>query len=308
MGTRIEAVSTAWERTWPLGRGARYLAAEAARQCLARAGKVSTDVDLLINVGIYREDALAEPALAAMIQEDIGANPGHPPREHCHGTFSFDVANGGCGVLDGLAILDGFLKSRTIRTGLLVASDSHAHGQDHFPFSPAGGAILVGPSDEPEGFTAFAFESFSVESSADLESTLDWRSKERRLPFSPRGRHTLAVTQGEDYARRAVECAASTARRFLAQHGMTPSDVDLLVPSQTPVPMISELAARLELDATRVARAGSGTENVHTAGPIAALDAAADRFAQADTVLFVTVGAGIEVGVALYRHQRSSRM
>ncbi|MGY4651210.1 hypothetical protein ACVWWN_005006 [Mycobacterium sp. URHB0021] len=39
-----------------------------------RGGAKRHDVNLLINAGIYRDRSLAEPALAAMIQEDIGAN------------------------------------------------------------------------------------------------------------------------------------------------------------------------------------------------------------------------------------------
>ena len=58
---------------------ARRLADAAARTCLAHAGREPGDVDMLINAGIYREDNMGEPALAALIQEDIGANLGQPP-------------------------------------------------------------------------------------------------------------------------------------------------------------------------------------------------------------------------------------
>ena len=109
------------------------------------------DIDLLVNAGIYREDNLAEPALAAMIQEDIGANPGHPPREGAHGTFSFDVANGGCGVLTALELLDGFVRSGTIQTGLVVASDSDPGASESFPFPAVGGAMLVRPAERRRG-------------------------------------------------------------------------------------------------------------------------------------------------------------
>ena len=51
--------------------------------------------------------------LAAMIQQDIGANP-EDPHGDAHGTFSFDISNGTCGVLTALQIVDGFLKSHTI--------------------------------------------------------------------------------------------------------------------------------------------------------------------------------------------------
>ena len=81
------------------------------------------DVDLLVNAGIYRDRNLGEPALAAMIQQDIGANPENPHAD-THGTFSFDVSNGTCGVLTALQIVDGFLKSHAIDCALVVASDA----------------------------------------------------------------------------------------------------------------------------------------------------------------------------------------
>ena len=77
------------------------------------AGRDADDIDLLVNAGIYRDRNLGEPALAAMIQEDIGANP-EDPHAGAHGTFSFDIANGTCGVLTALQIVDGFLRSRAI--------------------------------------------------------------------------------------------------------------------------------------------------------------------------------------------------
>ncbi len=63
------------------------------------------------------------------------------------------------------------------------------------------------------------------------------------------------------------------------------------------------LVRRLELPADRVARVTAELSGVHTAGPIAALEAAerSGRLAEAKHVLFVTVGAGISVGLALYR-------
>ncbi len=36
--------------------------------------------------------SIAEPALAAIIQQDIGANP-EDPHADTHGTFSFDISN-----------------------------------------------------------------------------------------------------------------------------------------------------------------------------------------------------------------------
>src|SRR5512142_301613 len=97
MGTVIDRVDLAHPRL--RGRhSALHLAVSAAKECLHRAGCDPDDLDLVVNAGIYRDRNLGEPALAALIQDDIGANP-EDPHAGGHGTFSFDVANGTCGML-----------------------------------------------------------------------------------------------------------------------------------------------------------------------------------------------------------------
>jgi 3-oxoacyl-[acyl-carrier-protein] synthase-3 len=91
MGTiidRLEITKAGWR-----GRhSSLHLAVTAAKSCLHAAGRDADDVDLLVNTGIYRDKNLGEPALAALIQEDVGANP-EEPHDNARGTFSFDIAN-----------------------------------------------------------------------------------------------------------------------------------------------------------------------------------------------------------------------
>ena len=147
MGARIEAASalTSHGLRKPT---ARRLADAAARACLAHAGREPGDVDMLINAGIYREDNMGEPALAALIQEDIGANLGQPPVGG-HGTFSFDLINGTCGVISAIQLESGLLRSGVIRLGAIVTSDVDPNLKDPgtCPFRPAGGAMLLGWDD-----------------------------------------------------------------------------------------------------------------------------------------------------------------
>ena len=155
MGTRIEAVSalTSHGLRKPT---ARRLADTAARTCLAHAGREPGDVDMLINAGIYREDNMGEPALAALIQEDIGANLGQPPIGG-HGTFSFDLFNGICGVITAIQIESGLLDSGVIRLGAIVASDVDPdHRQPGAVLlQPTGGAMLLGRTKSSLGSPIF---------------------------------------------------------------------------------------------------------------------------------------------------------
>ena len=153
MGTVIDRVEITQPR-WRDRHSALHLAVSAAKDCLNGAGCDPAELDVVVNAGIYRDRNLGEPALAALIQDDIGANP-EDPHPGAHGTFSFDIANGACGVLTALQIVDGFLRTHSIQRALVVASDADpGHGMsEHFPFSPAGAALLCGWTDDSYGLS-----------------------------------------------------------------------------------------------------------------------------------------------------------
>lgn len=328
MGTRIEAASTSRPRRRLGGTGAIKLADDAAQACLQNANRSASELDFLINAGVYRDNNVAEPALAAIIQEDIGANP-DPPLEGGHGTFSFDVINGACGVLTGMHILDGFLTSGAIELGIVVTSDADpergsnwdfpfglvgaagrvSRGHSRFPFASVGGAVLLSRSeDENKGFLRFAFATFP-EFKHLLEAEVAWRERPIPrvvadvIPGLERGRNVLHVHEREGYAARAAECAATSARTFLRSVGLKPLDIDLLLPSPTPKGFPDAFAEAVGIPADRVARVDESFGHIHTAGPVAALEGAmrTGQLAAARNVLFANVASGITVGLALYR-------
>lgn len=297
MGAQIESFATVRGHHEPFHQGALKLADAAIATCLERAGRSAADLDLLINAGVYRDDNLGEPALAALIQEDVGANPRR--WREAHGTFSFDVANGGAGVITALYLLDGFLAD-SIDLGLVVASDAHPGGAvtPGFPFAHVGGAMLLVPGGDGAGFIGFSFDTYP-EFASLFTASMGW--EERRL----RGGHNvLSIDEEPGYAARCVDCAVASTRRFLERFGLRPRDIDLVVPSQLPGRFPDTLERRLELPADRIARVTEELSRVHTAAPIAALEAAekSGRLAEAEHLLFVTVGAGISVGLALYKN------
>ena len=303
MAAIIESVATSvsLRRFWP--KGALRLADDAVTECLDRAHRRAAELDLLINAGVYREKNLAEPALASMIQEDVGANPGHPPEEGSHGTFSFDFANGGCCVMTALELVDGFAQSRTIELGAVVASDSDPGHVVNFPFPNAGGAVLLRAGTAGQGFLSFDSSTFP-EFFGCFESVIAWHAADHPGRLSASGENELEITCRDDYGARALDCAGAAARRFMAAQGLVPRDIDLLVGSAHPQNFLADLARQLEVPASRIAVPDDRFASAHTAGVVASLDAAArsGQLFTARNVLFVTVGAGITVATALYRH------
>jgi 3-oxoacyl-[acyl-carrier-protein] synthase III len=291
MGTTIDAVAVATG-----GRrrrlGSLRLADDATRACLALADVAPNDVDLLVNAGVYRDRNLGEPALAALIQEDIGANLGDPPVGG-HGTFSFDVANGACGALTALQLVDGLLAAGTAERALVVASDADpGHGlAPGFPFGATGAAMLCGHDDDVRtGFAGFAWRTFP-----------DYEDQFRAEVRFEGHRNVLVIDEHPEFAGRAADAAAEVAAKLLAEHGLAAVDVDAIVASPLLPAFLERLAAGLGTPRERVVAVES--HGAHTAALLIALAALRhdDRFRDARTVLLVTAGAGITAGAALYQ-------
>ncbi len=299
MGTIIEATATASAHRGPFGPGALKLADAAARLCLQRAERDPNDLDVLINAGVYHDKLLNEPALASLIQEDIGANPDQEPGTG-HGTFSFDVSNGACGLLSGIHLLDGLLASGTANLGMVVASDIDPEpgASEGFDFPAAGGAFLLSSDDSRLGFTAFRFATFP-EFAHLFQSYVDWHADARR-GLAHHGRNILTVEIDESYAARAVECAESTVRGMAGAQALDIGEIDLLVATASVPGFADGLAIRLGISSERIASPpNGGLGHTHTAAPAFALESGA--LAAAHTTLFVSAGAGITVAAALYR-------
>jgi len=300
MGTIIEASATATAHPRPFAPGARKLADAAARLCLERADRTVDELDLLINAGVYHDKLLQEPALASLIQEDIGANPDPDrPLGAGHGTFSFDISNGACGLLTGIHLVDGMLASGTVELGIVVASDIDPEPgvSEGFGFPSVGGAVLLSADDSRAGFTAFQFATFP-EYAELFASYVDWHQDARR-GLTHHGRNILTVEIAESYAAQALECAESTARELAGAQALDLGQVDLVVANASVPGFADGLARRLGVSAERVASPADGLATAHTAAPAVALESV--QLAASRTVLFVSAGAGITVAAALYR-------
>ena len=253
MGTIIEASATATART-ATARAALKLADAAARSCLERANRTADEVDLLINAGVYDDKSISEPAIASLIQEDIGANPEQQPGAG-QGTFSFDVRNGACGLLTGIHLVDGMLASGTVELGMVVASDMDPEPgvSEGFGFPAVGGAVLLSADDSRPGFTAFRFATFP-EFAELFQSYVDWQ-EDARLGRPITGGTSSPSRSPSPTPTRALECAESTVRELAAANGLDLGEVDLLVATASVPGFADALAKRLGVsaDAGRVA-------------------------------------------------------
>jgi 3-oxoacyl-[acyl-carrier-protein] synthase III len=291
MGTVIDRVDVAHPR-WRGRHSALHLAVTAAKDCLQQAGCDPDELDLIVNAGIYRDRNLGEPALAALIQDDIGANP-EDPHAGAHGTFSFDIANGACGVLTALRIVDGFLRTHSIRRALVVASDADpGHGMsEKFPFSAAGAALLCGWTDDSYGLGRVSWVTANGE-------TDDAETFAATVGFAD-SRNVLRFNQSAAMDERYAAVAAEAVHACLDAHSARLSDIDVIVAAPARGGYRSSLSSRLGVPVEQISVAYD--QRMHTAALAAAFAGQLERLSAGTQVLFVAAGAGVTAGAALYR-------
>ncbi|MGC9962476.1 MAG: 3-oxoacyl-[acyl-carrier-protein] synthase III C-terminal domain-containing protein [Acidimicrobiales bacterium] len=289
MATKLDVPAVVRGRQ-PIHRSARKMADEASRAAIDRAGLQLEDIDLLMNAGIYHERNLGEPALAAMIQQDVGINP-EDPHADGHGSFSFDIANGACGVLTALQVADGFLQSGAIEHALVVASDAHpGHGMaPGFPYSASSAAVVCSWDDGAAGLAGFRWE-VAPEDGSPVSSRIGL----------DHGRNVLHIEKDPDFDGRAAVWAAKVAASLLADLDLRPADIDLVVANPLTPAFLEGLSAHVGIGMERLLVL-DGAEQVHTAALLVGLAAATEqgRLQQAHRVLLVSAGAGIVAGAAL---------
>jgi 3-oxoacyl-[acyl-carrier-protein] synthase III len=290
MGTVIDRVDLVRPR-WHDRHSALRLAVSAAKDCLQGAGCDADELDLVVNAGIYRDRNLGEPALAALIQDDIGANP-EDPHAGAHGTFSFDIANGVCGVLTALQIVDGFLRTHSIHRALVVASDADpGHGMsERFAFSAAGAALLCRWTDDDYGLSRVSWVTADGADDAETFSAT--------VGFAD-ARNVLRFHQSAAMDERFAAAGAEAVRACLDAQSAGLEDIDLIVAAPARPGYRAALSHLLGVPVEKIRVADD--HRMHTAALAAALQPEAEKLAAGARVLFVAAGAGVTAGAALYR-------
>ena len=131
-----------------------------------------------------------------------------------------------------------------------------------------------------------------------------WRLRwDPHAGFTHHGRNVLEVHEAPAFAGCCIDRAVEVVDSTLSSVGLAAHDIDLLFASQYPRGFGTQVARRLGIPLDRVPHVEPELEEIHTAGVIAAVEASmlALRFPRARHALFVTAGAGLTVGVALYR-------
>jgi hypothetical protein len=98
---------------------------------------------VLINSGVHRDGHVCEPAIAAYVQHRLGINVEFQGRR----TLSFDLLNGGCGMLNAAQVVCALVESGEPQVGMVVSSEANADADPDpsYPFPTSGAAACSTP-------------------------------------------------------------------------------------------------------------------------------------------------------------------
>jgi amino acid adenylation domain-containing protein len=268
----------------------------ATKAALAQVPYDKSEIDLMIFSGIYRDEFISEPAIAALAQGRLGINDDIETQQDKK-TFVLDVMNSSLGTLNAVHTAIGLIKAQRTHKALVVASEIENNRQSGIPekglvgIEETGSAILLEDSpDGKTGFGNFVFKAFPEYLELRRVHTVFEDSKMVMVNKSDPQLHQLYL-----------RCIRETVAELLEIEQLELSRIKVILPPQISSDFINELSAELQVERERFTDV-QPQHDLFTSSLAYALEhVLREQKAQAgDIGLIINVGAGIQVGCATY--------
>ncbi len=267
------------------------------KMVIDKAGIQPNDIDLLIFCGIYRDEFLVEPAIAAMIAGDLEVRSAH--FNYRKNALAFDIKNGGMSFLSSCHAAQTMIQGGKSTQALVLASEVENNKVD-FPDEVIGieetaaGAIFRPSDNGTRGFVNFAFVN-----NADYIS----HRKMSNTWIEENGRPVLQQQESENIDDLYVEVAKLAVEKLMVQERMNFDKIAKIVPQQLSTSFIEKLANALNQAVDKFINVSEGKKDLISCSIPYAMKAAMEdeSVKEGDLVLIVSVAAGIQAGAAIYQ-------
>ncbi|MBN2159341.1 MAG: hypothetical protein JW807_08085 [Spirochaetes bacterium] len=274
------------------------LAVRAADQCMEKAGIDRNEINMLISIGNYKDDNMAEPAQAALIQHRLGMNLDIMNNTNGGSTFSFDIMNGACGFLYAVRVVEDFMKNGTITNALIISSDVHPSKEysPAFPYSKIGAAVLLSHSEANN----YGFREIIFKTSSDGNHGL--RSYADLIALGNEGRKEVTIQIDDDYHGRLNDFSVVAARDYLQSRSIPVSEIKTIISSQPVSGFSVKLSKALGIDGSQTVDLYDEFGDPHSSALILGYHIAGERgyLRDNDAILFIGAGAGLTAACGLY--------
>jgi 3-oxoacyl-[acyl-carrier-protein] synthase III len=278
-----------------IGQGERLidLMEAASRRALEASRVAPAELDAIVVGTVSGEHAF--PATSCELQAALGLDR----------ISAFDVAAACSGFLFALSTASAHVRAGDFRTVLVIGADAlttMTNWNDRRTcvlFGDGAGAVVVRAHEGDRGVLASV-----THASGSMADLLYVRAGQRGgYDAEPQPEPEACIRmRGPELFRWAVRCMGEVALEALEHAGLSPADVDLVVPHQANLRIINAVADKLEFPPEKIFVNVQTTGNTSAASVPIALDEAvrAGRLREGDVVLLVACGGGLTwAGAAL---------
>ncbi len=274
------------------GQNTSDLAIRAAKVALDRAGLTAADIDGIVLATSTPDFTF--PAVATMVQAGLGMKHG----------FAYDVQAVCAGFVFALANADAMIRAGQADRILVIGAETFSRIMD---WTDRGTCVLFG-----DGAGAVVLQAQEGAGTSDdrgiLASDLNSDGTYRDLLYVDGGVSSTGTAgqlrmQGNLVFRHAVEKLAKTAHTALDRAGLTPADVDWLVPHQANMRIITATAQKMHLPLEKVVLTVADHGNTSAASIPLALSVADSqgRFKPGQVLVTEAIGGGLSWGAVVLR-------
>ena len=273
------------------------MACQAARCCLNHAGVDKAAIDLIVVASATPDHS--QPAVACLVQEKLGVAESKCP--------AFDVNSVCAGFVFALNVAQGMMLTapKQFRNALVIGTDAFSkilNWNDRRTcifFGDGAGAVLLSQTDKEEQCIHF-----QLGSDGRGSHYIQVPAGGTRTPVSVKvleDRLNTFVMDGPKVWDFAVNTVPQAIRSLLAQHGLIPDDLDLLVLHQSNLRMIETIMTALGLPMERTVTTVERYGNTAAASIPLTLQAALQngRLQRGSRVMLSGFGGGLSWGSAL---------
>jgi 3-oxoacyl-[acyl-carrier-protein] synthase III len=264
------------------------LAADAARRALEHAGIEALEIDLIVLATATPDQTF--PSSATKVQATLGI-------PDC---IAFDVHAVCTGFLYALSVADSMLRSGNAKHALVIGSETFSRILD---WEDRATCVLFG-----DGAGALVLSAEETDSGI-LATRLHADGRHNDLLFVDGGPSTTGTVgklrmKGREVFRHAVVNLAGVLGEVLEAAGLTPADVDWVVPHQANARILDATAKKLGLAAEKVVVTVDEHANTSAASVPLAFDTAVrdGRIKRGDIVVLEAMGGGFTWGAAALRY------
>jgi 3-oxoacyl-[acyl-carrier-protein] synthase-3 len=269
------------------------LATAAARAALADAGVDAASIGLIVLATATPDNTF--PATATKVQAALG----------CNGGIAFDVAAVCSGFLYALSVADSMLKNGMAKRALVIGAETFSRILDWEDrttcvlFGDGAGAIVL---EAPSGDAA------DSEGRGILGTRLHADGAQHDLLYVDGGPSTTQTVghvrmRGQEVFRHAVVNLSGVLKEVLEDTGITPDQLDWVVPHQANARILDATARKLGISPDKVIVTVDRHANTSAASVPLALDVARKdgRIKPGDLVMLEAMGGGFTWGASLIR-------